>query len=235
MAVRLRLRARPPDACVARTGHEAAARSERLAQGLFAAYDVASDVVSATLARLFDAGGDAELAASFSARTRIGTDVDVVLVARVAAAAGRAAGRPARAAAGGGGARRGGPGALSRRPVRRRPRVRAGGARACAGSERGPGLGALLRGLVRGQPPAVRRGPPEPRRGGGRGVANAGRARAGGRRHPRTRQRRLRRGRATRPRGAATRRCSRVRRRLGDRDGRGARAGGAGLRGPPSR
>jgi tetratricopeptide (TPR) repeat protein len=61
------------------TGPEGAARSERLAHGLVAAYGAASDVVSATVARLFDAGGDAELAATFWARTRIGGDANVVL------------------------------------------------------------------------------------------------------------------------------------------------------------
>jgi tetratricopeptide (TPR) repeat protein len=40
---------------------------------------VASDAISATVARLFDAGGNAEMAVSFWARTRIGIDHDVVL------------------------------------------------------------------------------------------------------------------------------------------------------------
>jgi hypothetical protein len=60
-------------------GHEAAARSERLAEGLVAAYGVASEVVSATVARLFDAGGNAELAAGFWVKARIGGDPDVVM------------------------------------------------------------------------------------------------------------------------------------------------------------
>jgi tetratricopeptide (TPR) repeat protein len=61
------------------TRREAAERSERLAEGLVRAYGVASEVVSATVARLFDAGGNAEMAAGFWLRTRIGTDHDVVL------------------------------------------------------------------------------------------------------------------------------------------------------------
>jgi tetratricopeptide (TPR) repeat protein len=61
------------------TRTEAAERSERLAEGLVAAYGVASDAVSATVARLFDAGGNAEMATRFWASTRLGTDHDVVL------------------------------------------------------------------------------------------------------------------------------------------------------------
>jgi tetratricopeptide (TPR) repeat protein len=61
------------------TDREAAERSERLADGLVEAYGVAGDIVSATLARLFDAGGDADMAASFWTKTRLGVDHDVVL------------------------------------------------------------------------------------------------------------------------------------------------------------
>jgi tetratricopeptide (TPR) repeat protein len=61
------------------TRTEAAERGERLAEGLVAAYGVASEAVSATVARLFDAGGNAEMAAGFWAKTRIGGDPDVVM------------------------------------------------------------------------------------------------------------------------------------------------------------
>ena len=56
----------------------AAGDSERLAEGLVAAFGAASELVAPTLARLFEAGGNAELAGIFWAQTRLGDD-DVAL------------------------------------------------------------------------------------------------------------------------------------------------------------
>jgi hypothetical protein len=56
----------------------AAGYSERLAEGLVATFGAASELVAPTLARLFDAGGNTELAGIFWAQTRLGDD-DVAL------------------------------------------------------------------------------------------------------------------------------------------------------------
>ncbi len=105
------------------TRREAAERSERLAEGLVTAYGVASDVVSATLARLFDAGGNAEMAIGFWASTRIGIDHDVVLWRASRLLQGAAPVSPLERRRGGGTARRRGSAALSPGPVHRRARV----------------------------------------------------------------------------------------------------------------
>ena len=52
--------------------------SERLAEGLVAAFGAASELIAPTLARLFEAAGNAELAGIFWAQTRLGDD-DVAL------------------------------------------------------------------------------------------------------------------------------------------------------------
>ena len=102
--------------------------SGRLAEGLVAAYGIAGDFISATLARLFEAAGNAELASRFWAQDagRLRRRRDHV--ARVESAAGRAAGQPrssARWRQRRCSRRRG---CTIRRPVRRGPRVCRGGA-----------------------------------------------------------------------------------------------------------